>query len=74
LRSNVDDFAGKLPVSIPRSVATTPSYYNYPKGARPIDAGGINDDGTLQFGRQYILDSPVPLWSFGRGLSYTTFN
>lgn len=22
---------------------------------------------------QYVLDSPVPLWSFGDGLSYTTF-
>ena len=22
---------------------------------------------------QYILNSPVPLWSFGYGLSYTTF-
>ncbi|KAJ6558933.1 hypothetical protein B0H10DRAFT_1967192, partial [Mycena sp. CBHHK59/15] len=44
------------------------------KGSRPIDAGQILDDGTLHFGHQYVLDSPVPLWSFGHGLSYTTFN
>ncbi|KAJ6603031.1 glycoside hydrolase superfamily [Mycena sp. CBHHK59/15] len=66
--------SGKLPVSFPRSVGTTPVFYNFLKGSRPIDAGQILDDGTLHFGHQYVLDSPVPLWSFGHGLSYTTFN
>ncbi|KAH9853219.1 glycoside hydrolase superfamily [Lenzites betulinus] len=66
--------SGKLPVSFPRSVGTTPVFYNYLKGSRPIDAGRILDDDTLVFGHQYVLDSPVPLWSFGHGLSYTTFN
>ncbi|KAI0352431.1 glycoside hydrolase [Trametes cingulata] len=66
--------SGKLPVSFPRSVGTTPVFYNYLKGSRPIDAGHVLDDGTLVFGHQYVLDSPVPLWSFGHGLSYTTFN
>ncbi|KAG5651217.1 hypothetical protein H0H81_009446 [Sphagnurus paluster] len=65
--------SGKLPVSFPRSVGTTPAFYNYLKGSRPIDAGRILADGTLQFGHAYVLDSPVPLWSFGQGLSYTTF-
>ncbi|KAI5892796.1 glycoside hydrolase family 3 protein [Schizophyllum commune H4-8] len=66
--------SGKLPVSYPRSVGTAPAFYNYLKGARPIDAGSVLEDGTLMFGHQYVLDSPVPLWSFGHGLSYTTFN
>ncbi|KAI0820668.1 glycoside hydrolase superfamily [Trametes gibbosa] len=66
--------SGKLPVSFPRSVGTTPAFYNYLKGSRPVDAGSILNDGTLVFGHQYVLDSPVPLWSFGHGLSYTTFN
>ncbi|KAI0333361.1 glycoside hydrolase [Cubamyces sp. BRFM 1775] len=66
--------SGKLPVSFPRSVGTTPVFYNYLKGSRPIDAGQILDDGTLVFGHQYVLDTPVPIWSFGHGLSYTTFN
>ncbi|KAI0365465.1 glycoside hydrolase [Pilatotrama ljubarskyi] len=66
--------SGKLPVSFPRSVGTTPVFYNYLKGSRSIDAGRVLDDGTLMFGHQYVLDSPVPLWSFGHGLSYTTFN
>ncbi|KIJ33408.1 glycoside hydrolase family 3 protein [Sphaerobolus stellatus SS14] len=65
--------SGRLPVSFPRSVGTTPVFYNYLKGSRPIDAGSITDNGTLIFGHQYVLDSPVPLWSFGDGLSYTTF-
>ncbi|KAF8588906.1 glycoside hydrolase family 3 protein [Ramaria rubella] len=66
--------SGKLPVSFPRSVGTTPVFYNYLKGSRPIDPGSIDDNGTLHFGHQYVLDTPVPLWSFGQGLSYTTFN
>ena len=44
------------------------------KGARFVDPGRVEDDGTLVFGHQYVLDSPVPIWSFGHGLSYTTFN
>ncbi|KAF9461447.1 glycoside hydrolase superfamily [Collybia nuda] len=66
--------SGKLPVSFPRHVGTTPIFYNYLKGSRPSDPGRILDDGTLQFGHAYVLDSPAPLWSFGHGLSYTTFN
>ncbi|KAJ7499897.1 family 3 glycoside hydrolase [Mycena latifolia] len=66
--------SGKLPVSFPRSVGTTPIFYNYLKGSRPLDPGQVLDDGTLMFGHQYVLNSPVPLWSFGHGLSYTTFN
>ncbi|KAF8972046.1 glycoside hydrolase family 3 protein [Flammula alnicola] len=66
--------SGKLPVSFPRAVGTTPVFYNYLKGSRPIDAGQVLDNGQLIFGHQYVLNSPVPLWSFGHGLSYTTFN
>ncbi|KAF8547215.1 family 3 glycoside hydrolase [Imleria badia] len=66
--------SGRLPVSFPRSVATAPAFYNYLKGGRSIDPGVIYPNGSLLFGHQYVLDSPVPTWSFGRGLSYTTFN
>ncbi|KNZ72384.1 Periplasmic beta-glucosidase [Termitomyces sp. J132] len=66
--------SGKLPVSFPRSIGTTPAFYNYLKGSRPLDPGFVFDNGTLKFGHQYVLDSPIPLWSFGHGLSYTTFN
>jgi beta-glucosidase len=65
--------SGKLSVSFPRSVGTTPVFYNYLKGSRPISPGEIYPNGTLLFGHQYVLNTPVPLWSFGHGLSYTTF-
>jgi beta-glucosidase len=49
--------AGRLPASVPRSVGTVPMYYGYKPSAR----------------RTYLFEQPGPLWSFGQGLSYTTF-
>ncbi|ELU43962.1 beta-glucosidase, putative [Rhizoctonia solani AG-1 IA] len=68
--------SGRTSASWPRSVGTAPAFYDYLKGARPVDwtgPGRIEDDGTLVFGHEYSLDTPVPFWSFGHGLSYTTF-
>ncbi len=45
-------WVGKLPVSFPRDVGTAPAFYNYLKGARPLDPGSVLDDGTLVFGHQ----------------------
>ncbi|PCH41789.1 hypothetical protein WOLCODRAFT_177550 [Wolfiporia cocos MD-104 SS10] len=66
--------SGKLPVSFPQSVGTAPAFYNYFKDGRPVSPGYIAPNGTLVFGHQYVLNTPVPIWSFGHGLSYTTFN
>jgi len=49
---------GKLPVSIPRDVGTTPAFYNYLKNSRPVDAGRILDNGDLDFGWQVRSTSP----------------
>ena len=49
---------GKLPVSFPRSVGQLPIYYNYKPTAR----------------RGYLFSTVEPLFPFGFGLSYTTFN
>ena len=67
--------SGKLAVSFPSSVGVLPVFYDYlnsGRGANP-DAGAILPNGTLQFGHQYVLDTPVPLYEFGYGLSYSNF-
>lgn len=66
--------SGKLSVSIPRDVGTCPSYYDYLKGSRSVDAGAIYADGTMKFGHQYVLSSSLPLYPFGYGRSYSTFS
>jgi beta-glucosidase len=48
---------GKLPITFPRSVGQLPDFYNH-KPSR---------------NRSYIFSSREPLFSFGYGLSYTTF-
>jgi len=48
---------GKLPVTIPRSVGQLPMFYNYKPSAH----------------RGYLFDSVEPLYPFGFGLSYTSF-
>jgi beta-glucosidase len=50
--------SGKLPVSFPRSVGQLPIFYNHKPTAL----------------RGYLFDSNRPLYSFGHGLSYTTFS
>ncbi|MFC8094431.1 glycoside hydrolase family 3 N-terminal domain-containing protein [Streptomyces sp. NPDC057301] len=49
--------AGRLPVSVPRSAAQLPVYYNH----KDTEYGG------------YVDQSAEPLHSFGHGLSYTSF-
>nr|WP_286260433.1 glycoside hydrolase family 3 N-terminal domain-containing protein [Streptomyces graminofaciens] len=51
------DPTGRLPVSVPRSVAQLPVYYNHK---------------DTEYGA-YVDESAEPLHSFGHGLSYTSF-
>ena len=48
---------GKLPITVPRSVGHLPVFYNHKPSAR----------------RGYLFDDVSPLFAFGFGLSYTTF-
>ena len=50
--------AGRLPVSVPRSVGQLPVYYN-----KPFPAG-----------HDYVEEPASPLYAFGYGLSYTSFS
>ena len=49
--------SGKMPVSVPRTVGQIPAFYYHKPTAR----------------RGYAFDDHTPLYNFGHGLSYTTF-
>ncbi len=62
--------SGRLNATIPQSVGHIPVFYDYKPSAK-----GINrEPGTPEkAGRDYVFSSPDPLFPFGFGLSYTTF-
>jgi beta-glucosidase len=58
---------GKLPVSFPQRVGQIPIYYNHEPTGRPCDISSKWDS------RYRDLRTCDPLFSFGYGLSYSTF-
>lgn len=62
--------SGRLSVSFPKTTGHIPVYANY----KPSAKGYYRQRGTPEKpGRDYVFSSPDPLFCFGYGLSYTTF-
>ncbi|MEO6705578.1 MAG: glycoside hydrolase family 3 C-terminal domain-containing protein, partial [Ginsengibacter sp.] len=59
--------SGKITMTFPRNVGQIPIYYNHKNTGRPF-----NPD--QKYTSKYLDVSNTPLYPFGYGLSYTTFN
>jgi beta-glucosidase len=59
--------SGKITMTFPRNVGQIPIYYNHKNTGRPFDQ-------NQKYTSKYLDVSNSPLYPFGYGLSYTTFN
>ena len=57
--------SGRLAITVPRHSGQLPVFYNYKPSKEYWIKGG--------WGKRYVDMSPLPLWEFGYGLSYTEF-
>jgi len=58
--------SGRLPITFPRATGQVPIYYNHKNSGRPLTAQGW-------FTSRYVDIPSSPLFPFGYGLTYTSF-
>ncbi len=58
--------SGRLPITFPRATGQIPIYYNHKNSGRPVSPQG-------PFATRYLDLPSTPLFPFGYGLTYTTF-
>ena len=63
---------GKVSMSFPKAVGQCPIYYNHPSTGRPKSVKKP-DDLHQAYASNYIDCGNLPLYSFGHGLSYSSF-
>ena len=61
------DPSGRLTMTFPRNVGQIPIYYNHKNTGRPFDQ-------NQKYTSKYLDVVSTPLYPFGYGLNYTTFN
>lgn len=66
--------SGKLPVSFPRSVGQIPVYYYHKNTGRPYEGDYSEPPSQRVYRSRYRDIKNSPLFPFGYGLSYTSFN
>ncbi len=62
--------SGRLTATMPRSIGQVPIYYNHLNTGRPLSADA---KGFVKFRSNYLDVPNTPLYPFGYGLGYTTF-
>jgi beta-glucosidase len=69
--------AGRLTVTFPRSLGQVPIYHSVLNTGRPpvgLDLTRPPTDGNEKFKSRYVDEQNAPLYPFGFGLTYTTFD